>query len=61
MNELAKIHKQVFGVDPVIIGLNWDNAEDLIVEAIQNNVPYDETKMLSPEELKMFNDGKLFF
>jgi DNA repair photolyase len=61
MNELFEVHKQIFGVEPVVIGLNWDSVEELIVKAIEDNLPYDETKLLTPEELKMFNAGNLVF
>jgi hypothetical protein len=61
MNELIKLHKEVFDVEPVIIGLHWDDLDDRLFDAIENNTPYDETKELSAAELKAFNKSELVF
>ncbi len=42
---LVALHKETFGVEPVITGINWDNP-DAVIEGIDNaietGVPYVE-------------------
>lgn len=64
MEDLYKIHKERFGIEPNIIGMFWydiELEEENIKKAIKENIPYDEYEMLSKEEKKAFNDGKLLF
>lgn len=56
-----EFHKEVFGVDPVVIGLNWNDVHERISDAIMNGTPYDETKELTPQELAAFEAGDLIF
>lgn len=59
MQELIDIHKEVFGTEPVIIGLYpWDT-EERIASAIEDGEPYDERKDLSVSELKELERGDL--
>lgn len=59
MQELIESHKEVFGVEPVIIGLYpWDTAQR-ISNSIEAGEPYDETKDLSRIELERFERGDL--
>lgn len=61
------IHKKYFdhfGEDPQVIGIFWDEPETLkdnLEKAIRENKPYNEIDLLSPEEKKLFNEGKLLF
>lgn len=64
MNEAIEEHLEVFGVPPYIIGGYWtDQAQllDDIYEAIENQEPYDERLLLTPEELEAYNKGELRF
>ena len=64
MNNLKKEHKDKFGVEPIIIGMFWNNKEllyDKIELAIESNIPYNEEKLLSKEELVAFKSGGLVF
>lgn len=64
MESLIKEHKEKFGVEPNIIGLNWDNPDavvDGIADAIEEGKPYDEYKLLSKEEREAFDNGELVF
>lgn len=61
MNELIRLHKEIFNVDPVIIGLHWADVDDRLFNSIENNTPYDETKELTQAELQAFNKGDLVF
>jgi len=57
-------HKQKFNKEPNIIGMFWNNPKKLIdgiIEAIDENKPYDEYKMLSKDEQKSFDKGELVF
>ena len=41
-----KLHFEKFGVDPIIMGIYWDDIEELerlIMVGIEDNIPYDET------------------
>lgn len=64
MNELKEIHKEVFREEPNIIGMFWNNQEQLIEnikKAIETNKPYNEYELLSDEEKKAFDKGELLF
>ena len=64
MDKLTEEHIKKFGVEPNIIGMFWNDPEAVIlgiVESIEKNKPYDEYKMLSKEEQKLFDDGRLLF
>lgn len=64
MESLIEEHEAVLGVKPVIIGLFWNDMEQLmnnIEEAIDNGTPYDETKLLTDEQRKAYEKGELDF
>jgi len=65
MEEITKLHLEVFGVLPNIIGINWrlNNGDmaDLIYESIEKGVPYDEVDQLSEESRKEYEAGNLTF
>jgi len=64
MENLIKEHKEKFNKEPNIIGMFWNNPEQLIdniLKAIKDNKPYDEYELLTKEEQKAFNDGNLLF
>ena len=64
MKALYKEHKEKFGVEPLIIGMYWNNTEQLVInllEAIEDNKPYNEYNLLTKEERIAFNSGKLLF
>jgi len=57
-------HKEKFDIEPIIIGIFWDDTEkekDGIIEAIKNNKPYNERELLTKDELKAFDKGELVF
>jgi len=63
VEEIMK-HKEFFGVEPIIIGLFWNDPEsvvDGIINAMKINKPYNEEKLLSKKELIAFKDGNLLF
>lgn len=64
IDELTKEHLEEFGVEPVIIGLYWDNQGklvDAIYDAIEDGKPYDELDKLTPEEREAYENGELQF
>ena len=64
MENLIKKHKNTFGIEPNIIGMFWDSSEkviDGIINAIENNTPYDEYQLLSKSEQDAFDKGELLF
>lgn len=64
MESLIKEHLDKFGVEPLVIGMFWNNQELLygkIELAIENNNPYNEEKLLSKEELIALKSGGLVF
>lgn len=61
MNELEQIHKDVFGVAPVVIGLHWDDIQQRLIDAIESGIPYNEERELTTEELVEFRAGRLSF
>lgn len=64
MEDLVIEHKEKFGVEPVIIGLQWDDREELldkIEEAIESGKPYSEYDELTDEEKKAYDAGELEF
>jgi hypothetical protein len=61
MNELEAIHKQVFGVPPVVIGLHWHDIQDRIIQAIESGRPYNEEEELSAVDLAAYKRGELVF
>jgi|SaaInlStandDraft_3_1057020.scaffolds.fasta_scaffold67430_1 hypothetical protein len=63
-NYYTSTHKEKFGVEPNVIGLNWQYPEEIlegIKKAIDDDKPYDECLMLSKEDRKAWDDGNLFF
>jgi len=61
MNDLIKMHKEIFGIDPVIIGLHWHDIEDRLIEAMETGVAYNEERELTTAELVDYRAGKLAF
>lgn len=64
MENLINLHKEIFGVEPYVIGIFWHSPEtviDGIIKAIEEGQPYNEYEMLTKEEQKAFNDGNLLF
>ena len=64
MNELINNYAIIFGEEPNIIGMFWNNKEKLvenIKKAIKDNKPYNEYELLSDEEKKAFDNGELLF
>jgi hypothetical protein len=64
MEDLIKEHLDKFGVEPKVIGMFWSEP-DLLIDGIANAIdkgePYDEYMMLSAEDRKAYDQGKLFF
>jgi hypothetical protein len=64
MEDLIKEHKKLFGVEPVVIGLFFDDMRELfdgIAQAINKGIPYNEYDLLTPEEREAFEKGDLRF
>ena len=64
MENLINLHKEIFGVEPYVIGMFWNSPEtvmDGIIKAIEEGQPYNEYEMLAKEEQKAFDDGDLLF
>ena len=64
MNDLVKKYFEKFNKEPYIIGMFWNNQEQLalnIINAIETNKPYNEYDLLSDEEKKAFDKGELLF
>ena len=64
MENLIREHEEKFNKKPYIIGMFWNNQEQLILnieKAIKDNKPYNEYELLSDEEKKAFDNGELFF
>lgn len=64
MENLIKEHVDKFGKEPNIIGMFWNDPEQLmdnIADAIDENKPYDEYAMLTEYEQRAFDNGKLVF
>ena len=64
MNDLVKKYFEKFNKEPYIIGMFWNNQEQLIqniINAIDTNKPYNEYDLLSDEEKKAFDKGELLF
>jgi hypothetical protein len=67
MNELQKAkqaHKEKFGKEPSIIGMWWSDPDRLIEnieKAVETGEEYDEYKLLSKEDQKLYDDGMLLF
>lgn len=62
--KLRRQHTDKFGVEPVVIGMFWNQPEKIragIAAAIKNNKPYNERDFLSKKELKDFDAGNLLF
>ena len=62
MESLIKDYKDLFNEEPYIIGMFWNNQEQLIqniINAIKTNKPYNEYDLLSDEEKKPFDKGVL--
>lgn len=61
---LKEEHFSKFNKEPDIIGMYWNNQEQLIqniINAIKTNKPYNEYDLLSDEEKKAFDKGELLF
>lgn len=64
MKDLIKKYFEKFDKEPYIIGMFWNNQEQLILnieKAIEDNKPYNEYELLSDEEKKAFDNGELVF
>lgn len=64
MEELIRIYNNKFKREPNIIGMFWNDQQQLIdniEKAIETNKPYDEYKLLTKEEQKAFDNGNLLF
>lgn len=64
MKELVEEYVKVFGKEPNIIGIYWNNfdrLEENISNAIKTKKPYNELDLLTDEEIKLYNKGKLMF
>ena len=64
IEQLNKEHYQKFGKEPVVIGMFWSSQErmiDLLDEALEKNIHYDEYKMLSKDEQDLYDQGDLLF
>jgi DNA repair photolyase len=61
MNDLIKMHEEIFGIAPVIIGLHWHDIEDRLIEAMETGVAYNEERELTTAELVDYRAGKLDF
>ena len=64
LNKAYKEHKKKFGVDPYVIGMFWNDREQLlkgIIKAIEENKPYNEYELLSDKDKKDFDNGELLF
>jgi len=64
MNELYKMHFEKFGVEPIVIGINFKTPlkiVDGIAKALLENKPYNEEELLSPKELEQYKKNKISF
>lgn len=64
MKDLIKKYFEKFNKEPYIIGMFWNNQEQLILnieKAIKDNKPYNEYELLSDDEKKAFDNGELVF
>lgn len=64
MESLIREYVAKFNKEPNIIGMFWNNPEQLIdniIEAIETNKPYNEYELLTKEEQKAYDDGNLVF
>ena len=64
MKDLVEKYFEKFNKEPNIIGMFWNNPEQLInniIKSIETNKPYNEYELLSDEEKKAFDSGNLVF
>lgn len=64
MENLIKEHLKAFNKEPYIIGMFWNNTQQLeynIQNAIKTNTPYDEYQLLTDEDKIAFDKGLLLF
>ena len=64
MKELIDEYKKVFGEEPNIIGIYWndfDTLEQNITNAIKTGKKYNELDLLTDEQRKLFLKGELLF
>ena len=57
-------HISMFGIEPYMIGMFWNNPIkeiENILQAIKDNIPYNEYNMLTKDEQKAFDEGMLLF
>jgi len=58
MDEISELHKEIFGVYPVVLGLHT-NAYNRILDALDGDEPYDESKELPKEDIDRLKEGQL--
>jgi gamma-glutamylcysteine synthetase len=64
MKELIDKYIEIFNEEPIIIGMFWNDLERIeqnITNAIKTGKKYNELEMLTDEQRKLFNKGKLLF
>jgi hypothetical protein len=64
MKILIEEYKLKFNEEPIIIGIYWSNPnilEQNIKNAIKTGKKYNELDLLTDEQRKLFNKGKLLF
>jgi DNA repair photolyase len=61
MNDLIKLHKEIFGIEPVIIGLHWHDIEQRLIDAMESGIAYNEERELTTAELVDYRAGNLSF
>ena len=57
-------HIDKLGKKPNIIGMHWNNDDELIaglIKAVETNTPYDERLLLDEDSRKAWDEGNLVF
>ena len=57
-------HIDKLGKKPNIIGMHWNNDDELIaglIKAVETNTPYDERLLLDKDRRKAWDKGDLVF
>ena len=57
-------HIDKLGKKPNIIGMHWNNDDELIaglIKAVETNTPYDERLLLDEDSRKAWDEGDLVF
>ncbi len=61
LQKYRRLHREKFGVDPVVIGLFWE-APGLFLkhlrEAVESGHAYNELELLSDAELEDYRQGR---